>query len=434
MKRLLAALLLIASAVTTISATDPIRSQAVDSLIGDQRVVYFGNEKLTPQQDSIRRLVTMFYYDQFRNFQDPAAPYFLFMSRDANLAMGVGGVVRMRGYFDPGNSMPIPGFSPYFIPMGRTPLNRNHFDTTPAGTALFFRVIGRSSKIGTYQLYIEAKFNGYGSRDFKLSKSYAVIGDWTVGYAPSTFSDGSAVPPTVDSNGPTMKMDNTAVLVRYMHTFKNGLSLAASVETPAMTLQTQDGVTAARSTTVPNFAALVQYSWARDQHVRLSAITRFLPYRDLINGRNHTPVGYGVQLSTVFNPTPAITVYGTVNAGKSYSNFGGDFMLGQYDLIENSRTPGKLDLVPGWGYFVGLGYHFSTKLFTTVTFGQGRFLPSRGVPGTDYKYGLYGAANIFYDVIPRVRIGGEFNFGKRRDFDGSQNYARRIGAMCQFSF
>lgn len=434
MKRFFSILIALAAVVPAVKAADPIRTQALDSLISDHRYIFFGDEKLTPQQDSIRRLVQNFYFDQFRNFQDPAAPYFLFMSRDANLAMGIGGVVRMRGYFDPGNSMPIPGFSPYFIPMHKTPLNRNHFDTTPAGTALFFRVIGRNKKLGTYQLYIEAKFNGYNSRDFKLSKSYAVINDWTVGYAPSTFSDGSAVPPTIDSNGPTMKMDNTAVLVRYMHTFKKGLSVAASVETPAMSLQTQDGVTASRSTTVPNLAALVQYSWARDQHVRLAAITRFLPYRDLLDNTNHTPVGYGFQLSTVFNPTPALTVYGTANAGKSYSNFGGDFMLGQYDLVENTDHAGRLDLVPGYGYFVGLGYHFSHKLFTTVMFGEGRYLPTHGRQGSDYKYGLYAAANIFYDLTPRIRFGAEYNFGKRKNFDGEQKYASRIGAMCQFSF
>ncbi|MDE6765316.1 MAG: hypothetical protein K2J52_03280, partial [Duncaniella sp.] len=332
------------------------------------------------------------------------------------------------------NSMPNPGFSPYFIPMHSTPLIRNHFGTTPAGTALFFRMIGQNKHIGTYQLYIEAKFNGYGTRDFKLSKSYAVLGDWTIGYAPSTFSDGSAVPPTVDANGPTMKMDNTAVLIRYMHNFRKGFSIAASVETPDMTLQTTDGVTASRATTVPNFAALVQYSWAHDQHVRLSAIARFLPYRNLINNTNHTPVGYGLQLSTVFNPTPALTIYGTINGGKSYSNYGGDFMLGEYDLVENPDTPGKLDRVPGWGYFIGIGYNFSTRLFATATFGEGRYLPSHGTPGSNYKYGLYGAANLFYDLTPRIRFGAEFNFGKRRNFNGEQNYARRIGAMCQFSF
>ena len=179
---------------------------------------------------------------------------------------------------------------------------------------------------------------------------------------------------------------------------------------------------------------MVQYEWATGQHIRLSAITRFLPYRDLVNGRNHQAVGYGFQFSTVFRPAYPLTVYGTVNAGKSYSNFGGDFLLGKYDLVADSKNPGKLSTVPGWGYFVGLQYNFLPQLFMSATFGQGRYLPSTGVEGTDYKYGLYSAVNVFWDVTPRIRFGAEANVGKRQDFNGEHGWARRIGALAQFSF
>ena len=42
-------------------------------------------------RDSIQRIVDMFYYDQFRHFQDPAAPYFLFMSKDASAGPAASG-------------------------------------------------------------------------------------------------------------------------------------------------------------------------------------------------------------------------------------------------------------------------------------------------------------------------------------------------------
>ena len=201
----------------------------------------------------------------------------------------------MRAYYDPGNSMPGAAFTPYNVPMGDTPLNRNHFGTTPSGTSLFLRVLGRNTKVGSYQLYIQAKFNGYEGRDFKLSKAYATLNDWTVGYATSTFSDGSAIAPTVDANGSTMSMDFSALLVRWMHTFKkSGITVAASVETPQQAIQTDENV-ASRSNTFPNLAAMVQYEWASEQHVRLSAITRVLPYRDLVNGTNHSPMGFGLH-------------------------------------------------------------------------------------------------------------------------------------------
>jgi len=157
-----------------VSASSPSSRQEMrDSLVADHHIMVIGGEdRETLKRDSIRSMIENFYYDQFKNYQDPAAPYFLFMSHDANMAMGVGGVVRMRAYYDPGNSMPGAAFTPYNVPMGDTPLNRNHFGTTPSGTSLFLRVLGRNTKVGSYQLYIQAKFNGYEGRDFKLSKAW----------------------------------------------------------------------------------------------------------------------------------------------------------------------------------------------------------------------------------------------------------------------
>lgn len=405
-----------------------------DSLMNDHKIIFFGKGE-NSSSDSIRNVIETFYYDQFRTFQDPAAPYFLFMSRDTDLAMGIGGLVRMRGYFDWAGSVNQPAFSPYFIPVTKDPLTRNKLGTTPAGTALFFRVFGRNKSLGDYQLYIEANFNGYGGRDFHLKKAYAIVNDWTIGYAASTFGDGAAVPPTVDSNGPTMKMDATSVLIRYMHTFKkSGIVVAGSLETPSMTIQDDGKNTAARNQYLPNIAAMVQYEWAKDEHMRLSGIMRFLPYRDMLNGKNHQAVGFGVQLSAVVRILPALKFYGTANTGRSYSNFGGDFLLGKYDLVPDSETPGKLKTVPGFGYFFGLQYNFRPNLFMSATFGQGRYLPTHDRPGEDYKYGLYTATNIFWNVTPRIMFGAEFNFGKRQNFNGQHGWARRIGALASFSF
>lgn len=408
---------------------------ALDSLISSHKIIYVdGHDRPEASKDSLRKMIETFYYDQFRNFQDPAAPYFLFMSRDANLAMGVGGRIRMRGWYDWDGSVNSSSFSPMAIPMTRDELNRRQLGTTPAGTALFFRVIGRDKRWGSYQLYIEGDFNGYQGKGFRLKKSYAILNDWTVGYAASTFGDPAAVPPSVDSNGPTMKMDGTNVLVRWMHTFKSRYVVAASLETPSMNIQEDPGKTAARSCYLPNVAAMVQYEWSRDQHIRLSGILRALPYRDLVTGRNHQLTGWGLQLSTMFHPLHQLTFYGTVNGGKSYSNFAGSMLLSRYDVMEDLANPGRMRTTPGFGYFVALQYNIRPNLFVSSTWGQGRYLPSCETLGTDYKYGFYSMTNVFWNPVPRVQLAAEFNIAKRRDFDGSQAWGRRVEAMVQFSF
>ncbi|MDE7388879.1 MAG: hypothetical protein K2M97_06480, partial [Muribaculaceae bacterium] len=129
-----------ASARTSSSMVD----DHVDSVKQSHSIIGIGGAAPSRDNDSVRHLIEMFYYDQFRHFSDPEAPYFLFMSRDATLAMGVGGAVRMRAFYDWHGAMPGAGFAPYLINMHPAPGDMRHFDTTPAGTCLFFRVIGRN--------------------------------------------------------------------------------------------------------------------------------------------------------------------------------------------------------------------------------------------------------------------------------------------------
>ncbi len=428
------------AAAASAQSSHTVRQEALDSAMNDHRIIFIGDaDRGKPTAEQQKALIEEFYINQFENATRPDAPYFLFMSRDANLAMGVGGNVKLRAYFDPGNSLPGTNFSPYDIPMSRDDCNRNHLGTTPAGTALYFRVIGHSKRLGSYQVYIKGKFNGGPSGiDFKLNKAFATLNDWTLGYDTSTFSDGAAEPPTVDDNGSTLSMNYTTMLLRYMHTFhKSGVSVAASVEAPELILETSylpdgDPTAKARAQSVPDIAAMVQYQWAPGQHVRLSGIMRWLPYRNLVINTNHTPMGYGFQLSTVLNPMPALTLYGTFNMGRSYTNNSGDFLLSDYDLIQNSDREGHMSTIPSWSYLLGATYHFSPKVFSTVSFGQARVTHS----GLDdhYKYGLFGAANLFYNLTSRIQFGGEFSFGKRAEFSGAHAWGRRLSVMAQFTF
>lgn len=405
----------------------------LDSTIRDHKIIYFGSGE-EPQADSAAQLIQKFYEDQFRNFQDPLAPYFLFMSKDANLAMGVGGCVRMRGYFDWGGAIPATGFAPYLIPMTKDPTNMRKFGTTPAGTALFFRVLGQNKKLGDYQLYIEANFNGYHARDFHLKKAYAMINDWTIGYASSTFSDPSAEPPTVDASGPNAKMSSTNVLVRWMHEMKKKFTVAVSLETPSDQIQTVPDEIAGVSQFIPDIAAFFQYSWKSSNHIRLAAIYRSMPYRDLLTQRNHYKSGYGLQLSTIFRPFHAMTIYGCFNGGQGYAGLGGDWLMGNYDLVQDPRTKGVLYAPWCYGGYAAVQYNFTPMIFASATFGGARYAPKFQVSPDEYKQGLYMAFNVFWYLTPRISCAAEFNLGRRMNQDGQTAWARRAGAFVCFSF
>lgn len=431
LKALAAAALLAACAIPVYGKS--LTATAMDSAMVDHKIITLGSGGSVPR-DSAAHLIQRFYEDQFRHFQDPLAPYFLFLSRDANVAMGVGGAVRMRLYYDWGGSVPTPGFAPYMIPMEKDPLRDKYFGTTPAGTALFFRVLGVSRKLGQYQVYLEANFNGYEARDFHLKKAYGEIGDWTIGYANSTFSDPSALPPTVDASGPNAKISATAVLVRWSHTFRHRLSMAASIESPSNSIDARPDITAKVSPYIPDIAVYGQAAFNGDDHVRLAAVCRSLSYRDLIAGRNHTVEGWGLQLSAKLTPLPALTIYGMINGGRGYQSLGGDWLMGKYDLVPDEDRAGRLYAPGAVGGYAAVQYNISPSMFFSATYGATRYLP-KGTPDPDgYKSGMYMALNYFYYLTPRISCAAEFNLGRRLNFDGKARWARRVGAMMQFSF
>ncbi len=411
--------------------------QQRDSLKTSHKLIIPGvdiKSKSAAYSDSIKNIIDMFYYDQFHHFQDPDAPYFLFMSKDAKLAMGIGGAVRMRGYFDWDGAIPSPAFAPYLIPMQPDPAKMRKFGTTPAGTCLFFRVIGQNKLIGNYQLYIEANFNGYQARDFHLKKAYAIVNDFTIGYATSSFSDPAAVPPTVDAQGPNNKISNTSVLVRYMPRINKRWLLAISAETPSTQMSTDNVSTGNIDNWIPDAAAFIQYEWGPTSHVRLSSIVRALSYRDLINGKNHYTAGWGVMLSSIAHPLKEITTYASANYGRGYAGLGGDLMIGNYDMVATPGRPGNLYAPASFGWCVGLQYNIKPNLFVSTSVSQTRFLPRTGAAPTEYKYGITGDINIFWNMTPRMQIGAEFDYGMRKNFSGESRRARRIGAVAQFSF
>ena len=429
-------IILMAIAIVTCGMASNAQHQTeiqIDSLKKNHQIAFIGDGN-TPHPDSVRAILDKFYIDQFRHLQDPRAPYFMFMSKDSKFAMGIGGVVRMRGWYDWNGVIPYNGFIPQAISVPSNDIARRKITTTPAGTALYFRVIGNNHRLGDYQLYIETNFDGYNQVGMKLKKAYATVNDWTIGYANSTFGDPAAFPMLIDAQGPQAEVQTTAVLVRWMHSFNKNWTVAASVETPQSQVGYNNITTSKVDDWFPNIATFGQFGWGTNNHVRLSGILRVLPYHDMINGSNEREIGWGVQLSSIFRPTNSLTLYATGNIGRGYGSLTGDLIMGNYDLLNNPNTPGEMYAPESFAWYGAVQYNFRPNLYATATFGQERLLPKYNVSGDTYKYGLYSAFNIFWDITPRFEVAAEVNFGKRANFDGQSNWARRACLMAQFSF
>lgn len=395
-----------------------------------------GSSRANPEQDSVYRLINKFYLDQFRHSQDPKIPYFIFMSKDANVAMGIGGVVRMLTWFDWNGSMPSNGFSVYNIGIPRNPADMRRLGFTPGGTSIFYTILGRNKLLGEYMGYIQGDFKGYNNVGFRLKKAYFTFHDWTVGYATSTFCDPSAQPPVLDSQGPNAEMSKTNVLVRWLKSTRYGLVYGGSVELASSKPDvSEDSKTEKCSTYLPDVAAMLQYQWnSGKSHVRLSGLLKGIPYRDLVEMKNHTIVGWGVQASAVAKIARPLTMYGIVSYGCGHESYSGDLSIGNYDLVAVPGKPGELYAPAMLGLTWGSTYYFRPNLYATVALGELRYLPRENPRDSEYKYGLYGGVNCQWEITPRVVCGLEYLIGKRMNFDATHGSVNRINAMVQVSF
>lgn len=359
----------------------------------------------------------------------------MLMSRNGNMAMGIGGMVKVIGAYDWDGSIDGLGFAPYSIPIPRNPEGNTAFQASPAKSALFFTVFGNDKRFGDYKIYIEAKFSKGNNYSFGLGKAYATVGDWTLGYANTTFCDPGAQPSTIDTDGPNSEVDYSTVLLRYMHTFRQGITLAVSAESPDSQVPASSLCSSTKDF-MPDIAAFAQYSWASGQHIRLSGIARGLRYRDLVSETNHKQIGWGLHLSTAFRPVAPLTIYAAGITGRGIGSIVNDLQDGENDLLPYSDRPGRMYAPQSYGWYAAAQYNFTPSLFSTIIFSQQRILPESGSDygGDQYKYGLYATANIFWDITPRCQVGAEYNMGRRCNIDGTARNGYRISLLAQLSF
>lgn len=434
------AALIIAGEAPASAAIDSINKfpeqRLIDKSVASTKVIVINpaSEGNNVDSDSVRSLINNFYVEQYRHTLDPQAPYFMFMSKDANFALGVGGLVRMRGWFDWNNSIDANGFSPALIQIPPDPAARKRLSATPAGTGLFLTLIGRHTPIGNIKAYIEANFNGYQHIDFKLKKAYISVGDWTAGYTTTTFSDPAAEPVTVDGAGANGVASKSTVLVRYFHTFRCGFSLAAALEFPSSQIRAVSGESKACTDYVPDIVALAQYQWDQGMsHVRIAGIYRNLSYRNLLKGTNHNVPAWGGLLSAIVKILPQLSISGEFNYGRGIGSYVGDFAVMNADLLPAEGEPGILKAPTVIGGAIGLKYNFTDNIYANIVYGRAQYAYKQHQPA-DYRYGNYGAANIFWNITPRLLVGAEYLVGNRKNYDGTHGPANRVDALFSFTF
>ena len=86
-----------------------------------------------------------------------------------------------------------------------------------------------------------------------------------------------------------------------------------------------------------------------------------------------------------------------------------------------------------FGWLLGIRYKFSDKICSNIMFSQARIWDSSPYY-SDYRYGLYAAGNIFYNINSYLQYGIEYIWGKHSEFSHESSTDNRIQTTLKFSF
>ena len=188
---------------------------------------------------------------------------------------------------------------------------------------------------------------------------------------------------------------------------------------------------------MPDFTAYAQYGWNSKSHVRVGGLIRSMTYTSTLSDKAHAVTGFGIQASTTFNLGKQWQVFGQATYGKGIGQYLNDLSNLNVDIVPNPDEAGKMQALPMLGWYAGLQYNISPKVFLSSTYSMSRLYSENGYPANEpstYRYGQYFVANLFWNVTPNMQVGAEYLRGWRTNFDNSTNHANRMNLLVQYSF
>ncbi len=378
-------------------------------------------------------------------FREPGAPRFLLTDRKGKFALGIGATVQAVAEYDFGGIVKNIDFFPSFIPEKGITGVKNQFQMDITTSTIFLKMVGRTKRLGDFIVYTSGNFRG-DNNTFQLINAYAQFCGFTFGYSYGNFMDLAAIPTTIDYAGPSGAMFYYATQFAYNYTKLKNWNFGIAVEAPTVnatypSFTQQMNAVKSSAQRMPNFVLDAEYSWGTNSQVRAAGVIRSMTY-DSYNSHGDisakSQIGWGVQLSTTLAITPKLQFMGQANYGKGISEMFNALANQSVDLVPNPENTSKMQTLPMMGWYAGLQYNISPKVFMSSTYSATRLYSQNGWPVNNsdfFRYSQYLVANIFWNFTPNIQFGAEYLRGWRTGFlDNSTRHANRINVMAQYSF
>lgn len=387
------------------------------------------NELIIKQQ-----AIDLFQRTHPQEYQGVGMPRFMITDKKAKATFAIGGFVNFRAAYDLGGIMSgTVDFVPYAIPMMQNPLNNERLLMSASTSRLYFRTV-IDTKGGPLEGYIETDFRGAGN-NLRLRQAYIKYYGFKIGQAVTTFSDPNGAFNTIDFEGPNGYTYGRNLMVQYTHEWKNGLGVGIAMEYPVVNATYGSGSSAVYQR-VPDIPAYLQYSWGKyGSHIRASGIIRNMFYANNIQNSNGDQLGWGAQLSGSLGIGGVVNFYGQFLYGEGITPYIEDLQGTPYDMMPNPTNPGAEFATPMMGWLAGAQFNITKRIPLTVGYSQvTMFDKYNSMAPTDYHIGQYVVGNIFYKINRTWKVGMEYLYGTRINFNGDFASTHRLQAAVQLNF
>lgn len=370
-------------------------------------------------------------------FHDPLAPRFVLVDSNGNFSLGIGGNVRAVAEYDFNGIVDNVDFYPSLIvtPGSGGEYVKNKFQMDASSSSLFLKLVGKTKTMGDFTVYVNGYFRG-ANNTFRMHHAYINFWGFTAGYDYGTFTDAGASPATVDNEGPAGQVLYRTTQLRYARTFLKNWSFGVAVEMPQVNGITDENVTVKTQRT-PDFPAYLQYNWGKNSHFRVAGIIRTMTYSSITDEKAYSQTGWGIQGGMSTYPLKNLKLVGQITYGKGIGYAFNDLGRLNMDLVPDPDRPGRMQILPMLGWYAGLQYNFTPKVFISGTYSQSRIYRDNGYPAENsdtYRYGQYLVANAFCNISSNIRIGAEYLRGWKTEYNDETNSANRISLLMQYSF
>ncbi|MCH5229896.1 MAG: hypothetical protein J1F12_07895 [Muribaculaceae bacterium] len=396
--------------------------------------------------DSVK-VMEAFMENSPADYRVPNSPRFAIVGKNEKFYLGFGGYVKGTMSFDWGS--PIDNYNEFIVsqipmPGQQKPGNKGQFGLSAQQSDLYLNLVALPNDKNKVGFYLNFIFLGNGYLP-EVRQAYVTWRGFELGYGFSLFTDLAADPSTIDYEGPNSFTVDINAKFDYRHTFGKYFGIGIGAELP-MASYINGTHTSTVTQRIPDIPMYLQWDWGNNNRIRLSALLRNMQYRSNgWDGKTQNLAGGGIQLTGNFNICNKLIGYYQATVGKGMTSYFEDVTGDGYDMAPCPTDPSKLQTVKAWGGYLGLQYNWSSKVYSNLIYSHLRlYTPNYGTAGTfdgdsapwasQYKYGQYAVANVFYNITDTFSWALEYIWGRRVDMNCAQAHDNRIQTMLQVTF